>query len=62
MRSVNLFTLFTAGSIVLLAGCSSLNPFSSSAPKPAELVSFQPSAELRNVWQVRVGASGDYVF
>lgn len=62
MRSVNLFTLLTAASMALLAGCSSLNPFSSPAPKPAELVSFQPSAELRNVWQVRIGASGAYVF
>ncbi len=59
----------SAGSIValvaslsVLGGCSSLNPFSTPAPKPAELVSFQQTAELRPLWQVRVGSSGPHVF
>ena len=46
----------------LISGCSSLNPFAASVPKPAELTAFQPSGEIRMVWQGRVGASGDYVF
>lgn len=51
-----------AAALAVLAGCSSLNPFSSSAPKPAELVDFRPSAELRAVWQADIGESGQYVF
>ncbi|NMG73303.1 outer membrane protein assembly factor BamB [Aromatoleum diolicum] len=57
-----LSALVFSGSLALLAGCSSLNPFASSTPKPAPLAAIQPSAELRAVWQVRVGASGPYVF
>lgn len=46
----------------LLSGCSSLNPFAASVPKPAELTAFQPSGELRTAWQASIGASDDYVF
>ncbi len=55
-------SLLLLAAVSLLGGCSSLNPFSSKAPKPAELVSFQPDAELRSLWQVRVGSAGNYVF
>ena len=49
----------------LLSGCSSLNslnPFSTSAPKPAELAAFQATAELRSIWQARVGGAGGFAF
>ena len=48
--------------LVLLAGCSSLNPFSRKAPRnePAPLVQFTPSMTTRTVWTARVGKSGDY--
>lgn len=55
-------SLLLLAAVSLLSGCSSLNPFSPKAPKPAELVSFQPDAELRSLWQVRVGSAGNYVF
>ncbi len=54
--------LLAAGAIVLGAGCSSLNPFASSGPKPAELVAIQPAAELASQWQARIGDAGPYVF
>ncbi|MEK7737532.1 MAG: outer membrane protein assembly factor BamB [Pseudomonadota bacterium] len=59
------------GSLVALAtvlsGCSTfdkLNPFASGDPKlkPAELVSFTPTVELRSAWQANIGGSGEYVF
>lgn len=48
--------------LVLLAGCSSLNPFSRKAPvnEPAALVQFAPSMATRTVWTARIGKSGDY--
>lgn len=45
-----------------LAGCSSLNPFADSGPKPAPLAAIQPKAELGTLWQARVGDAGPYVF
>lgn len=60
MRSISALAL--AGSLALIAGCSSLNPFASSTPKPAPLAAIKPSAELRAVWQVSIGKSGPYVF
>ena len=47
--------------LVLLAGCSSLNPFSRKAPRnePAPLVQFTPSMATRTVWSVGIGKSGD---
>lgn len=50
------------GALTLLSGCSSLNPFSTPAPKPAELVDFQQTAQLQSLWQVRVGGSANHVF
>lgn len=49
-------------SAISLVGCSSLNPFASSAPKPAELVVFSESASLNRVWEARVGSAGPYQF
>ena len=48
--------------LVLVAGCSSLNPFSRKAPvnEPAALVQFTPSMATRTVWTARIGKSGDY--
>ena len=48
--------------LVLLAGCSSLNPFASKAPRnePAPLVQFAPSMAARTIWAARIGNSGDY--
>ncbi|MFN3987939.1 MAG: outer membrane protein assembly factor BamB [Rhodocyclaceae bacterium] len=57
-----LASVFVAALVVTAAGCSSLNPFSSSAPKPAELVSFQPSVNLEPLWQARAGKSAGYAF
>ncbi|PTD95697.1 outer membrane protein assembly factor BamB [Pseudothauera lacus] len=59
-RIVNAVILGSAASV--LAACSSLNPFASSAPKPAELVAFQPSAELRPLWSANIGDAGPFVF
>ncbi|MDO9596586.1 MAG: outer membrane protein assembly factor BamB [Azoarcus sp.] len=50
------------GALTLLAGCSSLNPFASSGPKPADLVDIKPSVDLRAVWKTSIGKSGPYVF
>lgn len=54
--------LVMLASAFVLAGCSSLNPFSSRAPQPAPLVDFTPGGELRVVSQGRVGARGDFRF
>ncbi|NMF91580.1 outer membrane protein assembly factor BamB [Aromatoleum petrolei] len=57
------FTAFAlAASLALLAGCSSLNPFAESGPKPAKLPDFKATAELRPLWQARIGKAGPYVF
>lgn len=52
---------------LLLVGCSTvekLNPFAGGkpGPKPSELSSMQPTAELRTLWQSSVGAAGGSVF
>lgn len=52
--------LLVAG--LALSGCSSLNPFASKGPKPAEPPGFQPKAELRTLWRVGVGGSDGYLF
>lgn len=49
----------------MLGACSTmdkLNPFAPAPPKikPAELVSFQPTVNLKTQWQVSVGKSEDY--
>lgn len=47
---------------LVLAGCSSLNPFSSDKAKPAALVEFSPRAELGLRWQAEVGEAAGAVF
>jgi outer membrane protein assembly factor BamB len=54
--------LLSLSAAVLLAGCSSLNPFSSSGPEPAKLTEFTPAAELHEQWRLSVGAADEYVF
>ncbi len=56
------FRFVILASLVLVAGCSSLNPFSRKAPvnEPAALVQFTPSMATRTVWTARIGKSGDY--
>ena len=56
------FRCVILASLVLVAGCSSLNPFSRKAPvnEPAALVQFTPSMATRTVWTARIGKSGDY--
>jgi outer membrane protein assembly factor BamB len=48
--------------LLLLTGCSSLNPFSRKAPRnePAQLVQFTPAMTARTVWSARIGKSGNY--
>src|SRR5439155_18187642 len=50
--------------ISALAGCSSLNPFSTPNPKtkPAALVDFKPSLTVRTAWSTSIGKAGNYVF
>ncbi|MBS0543911.1 MAG: outer membrane protein assembly factor BamB [Proteobacteria bacterium] len=51
--------------IALATGCSSLsalNPFASSAPKPAPLVDFKPTVRIVPVWEANIGKAGNYVF
>lgn len=48
--------------VLVSAGCSSLNPFSSSAAKPAPLEDFTPSAQLAAAWQANIGEAGPYRF
>ncbi|MDR1995337.1 outer membrane protein assembly factor BamB [Azonexus sp.] len=62
-----LLSLAIAG--LLLSGCASvsntldkLNPFSSSGPKPAKLIDFKPTAEVRNLWSASIGKAGNYTF
>jgi len=57
MLTLNRIALLAAS--VLLAGCSSLNPFASK-PKnsPAPLTSFTPSMAVRTLWSVNVGKAG----
>lgn len=63
-------TLLLAASAALgLGACSTisetvdaLNPFSSSAPKMAELQPIKATAEARTRWTVGVGKAGNYVF
>ncbi len=45
----------------MLAGCSSLNPFSAKPRnQPAPLVDFKPSMATRTLWTASIGSSGDY--
>lgn len=66
-----LATLLLGLIAVQLSGCSGLGDKVSTGfglwggkeggEKPAELVSFKPSAELKPLWQARVGGAGDVV-
>lgn len=47
---------------IAVAGCSSLNPFASSKPKPAALTTFTSTAQLSTLWTADIGKSGNYVF
>ena len=60
MRNTKLVVL---AAMILIAGCSSLNPFAAK-PKnsPAELVSFKPTMAVRTVWSLNVGKAGDQLF
>ncbi|HLW05225.1 MAG TPA: outer membrane protein assembly factor BamB [Azoarcus sp.] len=49
-------------SLALLAGCSSLNPFSSKGPKPAELPAFEARADVHQLWRVNIAAAETYRF
>jgi outer membrane protein assembly factor BamB len=53
------------GTMMVLVGCSSLNPFSkkaSSRNPPAALVDFKPTLAVRTGWSVSVGSAGGFVF
>lgn len=57
--------LTCVGLLALLAGCSSLNPFSRKAPPrnpPAELQEFRPVLAVRTAWSVNIGGAGAYTF
>ena len=62
MKAMNARLLPLLAAALLAGGCSSLNPFSSSAPKPAALQDFTPSAELAVNWRASVGSAGEYRF
>ncbi len=52
---------------LVAGGCSTvekLNPFSSSTPKakPAELATFQASADIKAGWQASIGSAGEFTF
>jgi outer membrane protein assembly factor BamB len=50
--------------VMLITGCSSLNPFSKKAPRndPAPLTSFKTSMSVQKVWSNRIGKSDNYFF
>lgn len=62
MNMPSLRLIAASAALVVVAGCSSLNPFSDSTPKMAPLTSFQPTAELKPLWDADVGDAGPYVF
>ena len=62
MKAMNARLLPLLAAALLAGGCSSLNPFSSSAPKPAALQDFTSSAELAVNWRASVGSAGEYRF
>ena len=54
---------------LMLGGCATIsdaidtiNPFSSSTPKMAQLLPLTATAEVHSVWSVNVGKAGDYTF
>ncbi len=55
MKRIPLRIFFPTLILALLAGCSS-------TPGPAELVKFNPSIKLHELWNVSVGSAKNYVF
>ena len=55
------FKYVVVAAALLMAGCSSLNPFAAK-PKnsPAALVSFKPTMAVRTLWSVNIGKAVDY--
>ena len=62
MKPFSLRLLPLLAAVLVSAGCASLNPFSSSAAKPAPLVEFTPSAQLSSTWSASIGKAGPYRF
>jgi len=61
----NVLRMLGLGTLVLVAGCSSWNPFVAKVDPsnvPAALVDFKPSMSVRTVWSTSIGKSGNYVF
>ena len=56
--------LVAASLMVLMAGCSSWNPFAKKDPKtePAKLVELKSSMAVRDAWKYSIGKSGVYAF
>ena len=56
--------LVAASLLVLMAGCSSWNPFAKKDPKtePAKLVELKSSMAVREAWKYSIGKSGVYAF
>lgn len=54
--------LLAVASLALLAGCSSLNPFSSKGPKPAEVPAFEARADVHQLWRVNIAEADAYRF
>lgn len=57
--------LTCVGLVAILAGCSSLNPFSSkSTPRnpPAALEEFKSTLAVRTAWSTSIGSAGAFVF
>lgn len=62
MQRLRASSLAAVTTLSLLTGCSSLNPFASSGPKPAELVAIKSSADIKVLWQARIGDADGYAF
>lgn len=54
--------VINVAALSFLAGCSSLNPFASSALKPAPLEDFVPDLGVKEVWSIEVGDSDEGTF
>jgi outer membrane protein assembly factor BamB len=55
--------LACAGALLVLGGCSSINPFAKTVKNPpAPLVDFKQTMNVRTAWSVSVGGSGEFVF
>lgn len=48
--------------LMLVAGCSTLNPFASDPLAPARLVDFKPTVQPVKLWEARIGKAGNQVF